>query len=171
MNTETQVTTHDIDIELPPLPDLPAYSPEVFDREVKVVSETMVEQLMQAYARAAIEADRKHRDEPVAEVVRDTYGRYSHIKWKNGYKAEVGDKFYLAPQPSEPVAPFQGKVERHSDQSVVVRFPSCRLASEFERNVAAYAEPVPSDDPDALTTAYLDGYYKGRKDAALTTKE
>lgn len=53
-----------------------------------------------------------------------------------------------APQPAEPVKPFQGKVERHSDQSVLVRFPSCRLASEFERNLAAYAERVkgPSDE-------------------------
>lgn len=29
-------------------------------------------------------------------------------------------------------ASFQGRVERHSDQSVLVVFPSCRLASEFE---------------------------------------
>lgn len=42
-------------IDLPPLPDLPAYPAEVFDREVRVVSETMVEQLMHDYARAAIE--------------------------------------------------------------------------------------------------------------------
>lgn len=47
------MNTHD-KYELPPLPDLPAYSSEVFDREVKVVSETMAEQLMQDYARAAI---------------------------------------------------------------------------------------------------------------------
>lgn len=43
-------------IELPPLPDLLALQPEVFDRGVKAVSETMAEQLMQDYARAAIEA-------------------------------------------------------------------------------------------------------------------
>ena len=32
-------------------------------------------------------------------------------------------------------ASFQGRVERHSDQSVLVVFPSCRLASEFERSL------------------------------------
>lgn len=41
-----------------------------------------------------------------------------------------------APQPQEASA-FQGKVTRHSDQSVLVTFPSSRLASEFERSLEA----------------------------------
>ena len=53
-------------INLPPLPDLPSYPAEVFDRETNVVSETVVEQLMRDYARVAIEADRQARGNPVA---------------------------------------------------------------------------------------------------------
>lgn len=44
-----------------------------------------------------------------------------------------------ATQSQEPPA-FQGEVARHSDQSVLVTFPSSRLASEFERSLGAERE-------------------------------
>src|SRR5690606_28364874 len=68
-----QMNTHDIDIELPPLPewvDWPVTVSEMSASEVK--------EAMQDYALAAIEADRKRRGEPVAfRVMRKTYdGRW-----------------------------------------------------------------------------------------------
>lgn len=65
------------------------------------------------------------------------------------------------------------KIERHSDFSVLVTFPSCRMASEFERGLSSPAE----SDREAVrnaaleevelpwnivfSIAYLDGVMKG----------
>ena len=52
---------------------------------------------------------------------------------------------------TQPTA-FQGRVTRHSDQSVLVSFPSCRLASEFERAMlAAPPQPAQPAQPEQET--------------------
>ena len=80
-------------------------------------------------------------------------GMFLGFKEKIGYKpGSVIDKVvaeavehlkdwpYPEPAPKAPQqAAFQGRVTRHSDQSVLVSFPSCRLASEFERSMQASA--------------------------------
>jgi len=97
------MNTHDI--ELPPLPDLPAYSSEVFDREVKVVSETMAEQLMHDYARAAVEADRQRRGEPVAWRYKTSTGWHATTDAAKALRVadhHAIEPLYSAPQPPEP---------------------------------------------------------------------
>lgn len=83
-------------IELPPMPDLPAYSSEVFDREVKVVSETMAEQLMHDYARDAIEADRSKR--MAALEARHEEAMFKYDKTKESYHEGYADALDVAIQ-------------------------------------------------------------------------
>lgn len=70
----------------------------------------------------------------------------------------------------------QGKVSRHSDMSVIVTFPSTRLASEFERALTAPQQEVPSPPEcktEAEKKAYAFGYWRGKeasRDAAPQQK-
>ncbi len=66
--------------------------------------------------------------------------KYDPAAFEAGYLAGEADGDDSSQ--AQPARPFQGTVERHSDQSVLVSFPSCHLASEFQRNVAAQAQPV-----------------------------
>lgn len=98
------MNTHDIDIELPPLPPL------YIAPSVEPVDYPKVAQALMDYARAAIEADRKRRGEPVhlfrrrgqpsGDFVTCSLERYAEL-------SAMQDKFdtmiaYTAPQPAEP---------------------------------------------------------------------
>lgn len=62
----------------------------------------------------------------------------------------IGTKLYTSPQAahrgeSAALVSHQGRIERHSDMSVLVTFPSCHLASAFEnvmKGVAAQGVPA-----------------------------
>lgn len=94
------MNTHDIDIELPPLPQgeyrlsPDSRAPTLYDEEA-----------MEAYARAAIEADRKRRGDPVAWLVRDDMLGTWLFRWD---EPEPGmwkyvKPLYAVPQPAETV--------------------------------------------------------------------
>lgn len=118
------------EIKLPPLPDL---GPNLAPYWSEQVREKII-----AWGHVAVELDRQQREEAIAEI--DGFG---NLRVLPAMPADAKNmKLFAAPQPAEPTKPFQGKIERHSDNSVLVSFPSCRLASEFERNISAYAELV-----------------------------
>jgi hypothetical protein len=110
--------------------------------------------------RAYVDADRAARAQVVPEPVspnaasnawnalRDAadplgeYGdkimKHARVYAKRQYVCGLADGAAMANDQHKPTSlPFQGRVERHSDQSVLVVFPSCHLASKFESELKA----------------------------------
>lgn len=85
------MNTHDIDIELPPLPPL------YIAPSVEPVDYPQVAQALMDYAREAIEADRKRRGEPVAWIRKNGFRFIAEIEPQDDSEVPL----YTAPQPAE----------------------------------------------------------------------
>ncbi len=129
------MTTHDIDIELPPLP-------RSWD--------CWIVQQMEKYALTAIEADRKRRGEPVAYMFADEWGRTKIVLGKETAEHwcppdENITPLYTAPQPAEP---DEWKLavdhELTNMQSTADSYPSAKEAVKALINwhVAVATDPV-----------------------------
>jgi hypothetical protein len=105
------MNTHDIDIELPPLPE-----PECIQLVDGVPAISMAEhmEIARQYAHTAIEADRKRRGEPVAWKWRHTpvtkwecVGHWDSVEAKAAAEMESHGwevvRLYDSPQAAEPV--------------------------------------------------------------------
>lgn len=147
------MNTHDIDIELPPLPE-----PFTYTLPGKSEGALYHAGHMQDYACAAVEADRKRRREPTAaeisDVVREITGCPDIKSGEKSLVVALGMLFHscAAPQPAEPVTlecPKCG-VDR-AKEPCAGNLMDC----EF-KGVAHAAEPVkvPSDEHLIETGCY-----------------
>ncbi|HLU78527.1 MAG TPA: hypothetical protein VKZ52_03060 [Burkholderiaceae bacterium] len=155
------MNTHDM-IELPPLPNI-----NVGGKDYKQVwfSAGEVDELR----RAAIEADRKRRGEPVAWIQRSYLNliRESNVALHNvvvrGSRLDGdGDvvPLYTAPQPAEPESCFCDRMYPDSNPDA-----SCGDCPIRDYGAKAAERVKDDDEGDMLTVAYMSGYHEGKKAA------
>ena len=98
----------------------------------------------------AMAADELGQQEPDCEWIQSPHGNYPQLSWKQGYKAQIGDKFYLhpaqeVPEGQEPFAwvlPGDDNVSFHG-------FIDARITREGEFTRPVFTHPAPKQEaPD-----------------------
>lgn len=147
------------DIELPPLP-VGTTSPIIHGAYYCATD-------MQDYARDAIQADRQQRGEPVAwrwqwKDLPDSGWQLSSVGGWRETDAIRAEPLYLAPIAQLPAeVPF---CEECGD-GIMAHDPGiCGTCYDTKYMTQQHTEPA-KDDSDALTVAYMSGFYDGKKAA------